>query len=173
MISASKFRELVHEDPFLVLQRLTVKLHTLWLKGVYPFVSFGRGVSIHYSCEISRANARYMRIGDHVYMAQDVLLNVVPGRSDPGPRIALGSGCKIGRRCTITARNYIEVGEDVLFAPSVMLMDYSHEYSDPELPIHAQGTNEGGRIIIGRNCWVGHCSIILGGKGDLKLGRNA
>jgi acetyltransferase-like isoleucine patch superfamily enzyme len=173
MISASKIQELRHEDPFVVLQRLRTKLHTLWLKATHPFAGFGRGVSIHYSCEIHRAHTRHMRIGDHVYMAPDVWLTVVPGGKGPGPRLVLGRGCKIGRRCSITARNYVEIGEDALFAPSITVMDYNHEYSNPELPIHAQGTTEGGRIIIGRNCWIGSCSIILCGKGELILGRNS
>jgi acetyltransferase-like isoleucine patch superfamily enzyme len=52
-------------------------------------------------------------------------------------------------------------------------MDHNHEYSDPNVPIHAQGVNEGGRIIIGKNCWLGQGSVISCGRGELSLGRNS
>jgi acetyltransferase-like isoleucine patch superfamily enzyme len=87
--------------------------------------------------------------------------------------MVLGKGCRIGRRSTISSRNYIELEEDVLLAPSVLIMDHNHEYSDPELPIHAQGVTEGGRIIIGRNCWLGYGSVVASGKKELVLGRNS
>jgi acetyltransferase-like isoleucine patch superfamily enzyme len=52
-------------------------------------------------------------------------------------------------------------------------MDHNHEYSDPTCPIHAQGVTEGGRIVIGRNCWLGYNSVIFCGKGELTLGQNS
>jgi acetyltransferase-like isoleucine patch superfamily enzyme len=73
----------------------------------------------------------------------------------------------------ISAKNYIEVGDDVLFAPAVLLMDHNHEYTDPTRPIHAQGTTEGGRIIIGKNCWLGYGCVIFCAKGELVVGENS
>ena len=61
----------------------------------------------------------------------------------------------------------------MLLAPSVLIMDHNHEYSDPDRPIHAQGVTEGGRIIIERNCWLGYGSVIFCSKGELLLGRNS
>src|SRR5262249_53774454 len=97
--------------------------------------------------------------------------NVVDsGRTEP--KIIFGSGCKIGRRSTISSKNYIELGNDVLLAPSVLIMDHNHEYSNPETPIHAQGTTQGGRIVIGKNCWLGYGCSVLCNHGELSLGRN-
>jgi lipopolysaccharide O-acetyltransferase len=65
------------------------------------------------------------------------------------------------------------LAEDVLLAPSVLIMDHNHEYSSPEAPIHAQGNTAGGRITIGRNCWLGYGAVILCGQGELTLGHNS
>jgi acetyltransferase-like isoleucine patch superfamily enzyme len=161
-------------DPVHAFERLAVRLYTTWVRRTCPFAAFGRRVSIHYSCDFSRAKAGYVSFADDVYIAPDVWLNVVPDAGPPlSPKIVLGKGCKIGRRSTISAKNSIVIGEDVLLAPSVMIMDHNHEYSDPESPIHAQGMTEGGRIVIGRNSWLGHGCVIVCSRGMLTIGENS
>ncbi len=155
------------------LRRATTKMHTSWLRATYPFARFGEGVSIHHRCEVSRAAAQQISLGDNLFIGTDVWLNVVLQSKSDGPKIVLGRGCKIGRRSTISAKNFVELRNDVLLAPSVLIMDHNHEYSDPTLPIHAQGCSEGGRIVIEENCWLGHGSVISCGKGELVLGRNS
>src|ERR1700704_396151 len=86
-------------DPLGFFSQAAIKLHTIWLQRTYPFAAFGRGVSIHYSCEIHRSTSSSVEVGDEVYLGADVWLNLVPGRSDSPTRLILGSGCKIGRRC--------------------------------------------------------------------------
>jgi acetyltransferase-like isoleucine patch superfamily enzyme len=159
-------------DPHALLRRLTTKLHSTWLRAAYPFAAFGDRVSVHHSCDIARARSQSIALHDGVFLAPDVWLNIEES-SHHEPKIVLGSGCKIGRRSTISAKNRIELEADVLVAPSVLIMDHNHEYVDPTLPIHAQGTTEGGRIIIERNCWLGYGSVVFCGKGELVLGRNS
>jgi acetyltransferase-like isoleucine patch superfamily enzyme len=161
------------EDPLEIFARLVTKVHTEWLRLTYPFAGFGQGTSVHPSCEIHRSAAQFINIGDHVYLARDVWLNVTSDSAEPGPKIMLGRGCQIGRRATISSRNRICLAEDVLLAPSVLIMDHNHNYSDPEAPIHAQGNTAGGRIMIGRNCWLGHGAVIFCGQGELTLGHNS
>lgn len=139
----------------------------------YRFHRFGRGVSIHYSCDLPKSIADRISLGDAVYIAPEVWLNVAEDSSSSEPAIILGDGCKIGRRCMISAKNCICLEADVLLAPSVLIMDHNHEYSDVNLPIHAQGTTPGGRITIGRNCWLGYNAVIFCAKGQLTLGRNS
>ena len=162
------------EDPLSVLARVARRVKTEWLRTTYPFSEFGRQVSISSHCQVSRSAAPYIRIGERVSLAPDVWLNVQLLPSEPSaPKIVLGKDCNIGRRSTISAKNYIELEDDVLTAPSVLIMDHNHEYSNPSLPIHGQGTTEGGRILIGRNCWIGYGAVICCGKGELSLGRNS
>jgi acetyltransferase-like isoleucine patch superfamily enzyme len=156
-----------------VLNRIRTKLNSLWLANAYPFAAFGQRTSIHGSCDISRAGSRCIQFGDEVFLAQDVWLNIMPGPGSDRPKMIFGRGCRIGRRSTISAKNYIELQDDVLLAPSVLIMDHNHEYADPNLPIHAQGTTAGGKIVVGRNCWLGYGSVVLCGKGELLIGRNS
>jgi acetyltransferase-like isoleucine patch superfamily enzyme len=160
-------------DPLSVFRRAATKLNTIWLRSTYPFANFGRRVSIDVSCDISRHVSKHVYLGDEVYLASDVWLNVLSETEDTAPKIVIGKGCRIGRRSTISARNSIRIGEDVLLAPSVLIMDHNHEYSDPSLPIHAQGVTRGGGIQIERNCWLGYGAVIFCGSGELTLGQNS
>lgn len=169
VISGQPFRE----DPLSNVGRILTKLNTMWLCATYPFHSIGKGVSIHYKCEIHRSMAKRISFGDRVYLAPDVWVNVEEFSSSDKPAIELGSGCKIGRRSVISAKNLICLEEDILLAPSVLIMDHNHEYSNPNEPIHAQGTTKGGKIILGRNCWVGYGAVISCEKGELILGHNS
>ena len=161
------------EDPLSIFPRLAVGLNTWWLRTAYPFANFGHRVSINHTCDISRAVARSVYLGDDVFLASDVWLNIVSTAEDSTVKITLAKGCKIGRRSTISARNSISLGEDVLLAPSVLIMDHNHEYSNPNVPIHEQGVTSGGRIEIGRNCWLGYGAVISCGSGELSLGQNS
>jgi acetyltransferase-like isoleucine patch superfamily enzyme len=114
-----------------------------------------------------------MSLGNDIFLASGVWLNVVEDSEPLRTKLVLGNRCKIGRRSTISAKNYVELESDVLVAPGVLIMDHNHEYSDPELPIHAQGVTEGGRILIGRNSWLGYGCAIFCSRGQLTLGRNS
>jgi acetyltransferase-like isoleucine patch superfamily enzyme len=161
------------EDPLHLISRARTWLHTQWLRKTYPFAAFGPRTSVNYSCDIPRSSARAIAFGEHVYLAPDCWLNVTEGAFSPQPKITIGKGCKIGRRATLSARNSIILEEDVLFAPSVLLMDHNHAFSDVTTPIHAQGVTAGGTIRIGRNCWLGTNVVVLSGEKDLVIGRNS
>lgn len=160
-------------DPLSLVTRGLTKLRTLWFGLTFPFAKFGNRVSIHYSCEIPRQMSPSIAFDDDVFLGRDVWLNVEGEVWRQQPAIEFGKGCKIGRRAFISAKNRIVMEEDVLLAPSVLIMDHNHEYHDPETAIHAQGTTEGGTISIGRNCWIGYGAVIFAGKGNLILGRNS
>jgi acetyltransferase-like isoleucine patch superfamily enzyme len=154
--------------------RLAKKSCTLWRKYTFPFAAFGDCVSLTPPCRLTRSSARYISLGDHVALAADVWLNAQADRDEPlKTKIVLRRGCNVGMRSTISAKNYIELEENVLTAPSVLIMDHNHRYSDPELPISEQGVTDGGRILIGRNCWLGYGAVIVCGRGELVLGRNS
>jgi acetyltransferase-like isoleucine patch superfamily enzyme len=153
--------------------RLLTKANSVWLKLAYPFAGFGRRVSIHHSCEIRRFYAHKIRIEDFVILDPDVWLNVPLISEASEPAILIGKGSNIGRRSVISARNRIELEENVLLAPAVYITDHNHEYSNIEVPVAGQGVTRGGRILIERNCWLGYGSMILGTKGDVVVGRNS
>lgn len=150
----------VGDDPLSVASRLAAGLNTLWMR-TYPFARLGEGVSIHHSCDIERSGAAEISIGDNVYFAPRVWLDVA-GRANVSDRkITIGSGCAIGRRSTLSARNEIVLEQDVLLAPSVLITD------------HQDGSSQCGRIVVERNCWLGYGATIVCEHGEIKLGRNS
>lgn len=173
MTSHSQHHREYADGPLQLLNRVARKVNSEWVRATYPFAAIGRRLSIAPSCDLWRHGCRFISLGDNVFLASDVWLNVVEDDTPLQPKLVLQSGCKIGRRSTISAKNYIELEADVMLAPSVLIMDHNHEYCDPNLPIHAQGVTEGGRIVIGRNSWLGYGCVITCGKGELKLGRNS
>ena len=162
-----------HEDPLFFFSRAHTWFHSRWLERTYHFAGFGARVSIHYYCDIPRWSAPDIQLGDGVYLAPDVWLNIAPGSTGPNAKIILGKGCRIGRRSTISAKNLVVLEDDVLLAPSVLLMDHNHEFSDIHRPIHEQGVTEGGKITVEKNCWLGCSSVVLCTKGELRIGRNS
>jgi len=157
----------------LELDRVLTKIHSVRIRALYPFHFVGRGISIHYTCEIHKATAKWVSIGNQVFLGKDVWINVViEGDKSFLPRIIIENGCKIGRRSVISAKQSIKLEENVMLAPSVLIMDHNHDYSNPDEPISQQGTTGGGRIVIERNCWLGYGSVILCDSGELVLGRN-
>ena len=161
------------EDPLSLLSALLTKARTIWMQRTYPFAGFGRDVSIHYSCDIRRSAASRIRIGNSVYIASGTWLNIPEPATGAPTAIILENGCKIGRRCMISAKNRVCLEENVLFGPSVLITDHSHEFSNPDMPIHAQGLTEGGTVLIGRNCWLGHGAAVICASGELSVGRNS
>jgi acetyltransferase-like isoleucine patch superfamily enzyme len=160
------------EDPLLLWPRILSKAKSIWLGSTYPFAGFGSGVSVHHSCEISRKQAELISFGNNVYLAPDVWINVDMEETGSTPKVRLEDGCKIGRRTTISCKNRITLERDVLTAPSVLIMDHNHEYSDVNKAISEQGVTSGGTITIGRNSWLGYGSVIFCSQGDLALGQN-
>jgi acetyltransferase-like isoleucine patch superfamily enzyme len=163
----------IAEGSFASISRIGTKLNSIWLRHTYPFAEFGRGVAVHYSCEIERSASPEIRLGDDIYLAPGVWIDTGPASSGSAPRVVIGSGCAIGRRCTISARNQIVLEADVLLGPSVLITDHNHESSNLENAAHAPEAAAGGRIFIARNCWVGIGAVIACASGELSLGRNS
>lgn len=159
--------------PVDLLQRLLTKVNTLWLRRTYPFAAYGRGGWVHYSCDIRRCVSPYISIGNEVAIDRDVWLNIPHVPPEVKPVIVIEDGCGIGRRCMISAQNYIHIGRNAVFGPQVLLMDHNHEFEDVNVAIAFQGTTDGGRIIIEEGCWIGFGAAIVCGTGELVIGKNS
>jgi acetyltransferase-like isoleucine patch superfamily enzyme len=172
-MKAQNLRHGYSEDPLLLVPDLRTKAKTTWMRLTYPFAAFGKGVSIHHTCDLRRPVADRIRIGDNVYIGQDAWLNVPWGVAGAAPVIVIGNGCKIGRRCMLSAKNLIQLEEDVLFGPSVLITDHSHGFSDIDAPIHMQALTSGGTLRIERNCWLSYGAAVICTSGELVIGRNS
>ena len=166
----------IGEDALEWISRVATKFHTNWLRYTYPFARFGSRVSVHYSCQIERAMATGIDLGERVYLAPNVWLDVDEGTASAQAKIVIGRRCGIGRDTTISARNQIVLGEDVLIGPSVVISDHIGGASElRELQGAANGTElqNSGQIFIDRNCWLGYRAAILSSDGPITIGRNS
>ena len=160
------------EDLLSWFSRLAGKLRTLWLARMYPFASFGKGAWAHYSFATNRADAPYISIGKHVGFGRDAKLDVqaAPGAVPPVIRMDDRSGLQ--RRCMISARNHIHIMRDVIFGPSVLVMDHAEGLRENSIanrsPQPARGT-----IRIEEECWIGFGSVIVCEQGELTIGRHS
>ena len=161
------------EDPVSRLTDILTIANTMWLRWTYPFVALGRGLSIHYSCDIRRCVAAGVAIGDNVYLAHHVWLNVPMVTPGAPPAISIGNGCRIGRRCMFTAINSVRLEDNVLVGPGVLIADHGHEFSDIDTPILAQGVTPGGTVLVEKNAWLGYSAKIVCSSGNLVIGRNS
>jgi acetyltransferase-like isoleucine patch superfamily enzyme len=155
----------------------TNRAYSMFLRFFMKFDYIGKNVIIATSCDIHRAAAPYIRLGNNVTLSKDVWLNIpfeAPAPVKNNPIITIGDGVAIGRRCTISGVHKIEIGEKSLFGPSVFITDHSHEFENPSLPIMDQGITEGGTIIIEEGCWFGHSSAVVTHRGrEIRIGRNS
>ncbi len=161
------------EDPLRWITHLANRLRSLSMRWTYPFASVGSNFRAHYTCDLRRSIAPYVKIGDSVLLDRDVWVNI-PVFPDHGePMILFEEGCRIGRRCMISARNRIHFGRNVVCAPSVLVMDHNHAFEDIEIPIKLQGITPGGTIRIEEGCRIGFGAAIICGKGELVIGKNS
>jgi acetyltransferase-like isoleucine patch superfamily enzyme len=153
------------------------RFYSMLLRLFMKFNYIGKNVIIAPSCEIRRAAAPYIHLGNNVSLGKDVWLNIPYEASVPvknRPIIKIGDGTAIGRRCMITALNSIEIGNNVLFGPGVFIADHSHEFGDASRPIISQGVTEPGKVVIEDGCWFGYHSAVITHKGrEIRIGRNS
>ena len=159
------------EDPLSWFSRLAIKLRTVWLAWTYPFVSFGRGTWVHYSCSVTRSAAPYISLGDGVGFARGTRLDVSAPAGTVQPVLIMEDGSGMQRRGVISARNRVHVMKDVMFGFAVLVMDHCHEGQQDAF---ADGQETvGGTIRIEEECWIGSGAEIVCEQGELVIGRHS
>jgi len=171
MMTAKTTRH-VDDDPLEMAARFAARLNSMWMR-TYSFAGLGEGVSIHPTCEIERAAASQISIGNNVYFAPKVWLDLKRGAFSPEPKIIIGDGCAIGRRSTISAKHRIVLESDVLLAPSVLLLDHTPISNDSINNDFINSETTAGEIVIERNCWLGYNAVIACESGGIRIGRNS
>jgi acetyltransferase-like isoleucine patch superfamily enzyme len=161
------------EDVLSFISRAFSRLHTQWLLWTYPFHSIGAEFWAHSSSDVRRSIAPYIAVGSGVKLDRDVWLNIPFIPAGDEPVILLEDGCRIGRRCMISAQNRIQIGKNTIFAPSALVMDHNHAFEDVNVPIIDQGTTKGGTIRIEEGCWIGFGAAIVCSQGELVVGKNS
>ena len=74
----------------------------------------------------------------------------------------LGNNVSINRGCIINCAGVVEIGDDSMLGPNVLVYSQSHKFRDKSLKINQQGYVVK-KVKIGKNCWIGAGAIILPG----------
>ena len=80
-----------------------------------------------------------------------------------GKKLIIKEGTRINSFSTIQAYSSITICENVLIAPYTHINSGNHGFSDVKQPIMFQNYEKSGEIFIGKGCWIGRNSHILGG----------
>jgi maltose O-acetyltransferase len=99
-----------------------------------------------------------VRVGSDVNIEPRVLLQ--PGSFSIGDRSGVGEGSRLGA---------VEIGEDVIIGPEIVVISLGHRFDDPGLPVRDQGSTEERPVRIDDGSWIGTRVIILPG---VRIGRN-
>ena len=83
--------------------------------------------------------------------------------------ITIGNNCSFNRGCWISGGGHLQIGNDVILGPNVIIHTANHNYSDFNVRIRSQGHNFK-RVLIKDNVWIGAGAIILPG---VTIGPNA
>ena len=114
-------------------------------------------------------NLKYLKTEHNLFIDDHAEICIRPNKAIQKPQIVLGKGVFIGRYNILSCINKIILEENVLLAPFVFIIDNTHNFSDPNVPIKAQGVFSQGPIRIKKNSWIGANVQILGG---VTIGRN-
>lgn len=70
-------------------------------------------------------------------------------------RLRIGSDCRIGPDCFISAQGGVEVGDGTIFGPRVVVYSSTHQYDQDDLLPYGFHDEER-PVVIGRGAWLGH-----------------
>lgn len=133
-------------------------------------------------------NNRFERCGKRVHIAVGCTLrgcrNIVLGNNigfglysqlyasgNGGDKIIIGNNTSFNTNVMINADcgGFIEIGDNCLIGPNVVLRTSNHVFSDRNVPIREQGHTPG-RIIIRDDVWIGANVVLLP---DVSVGRGS
>ena len=81
---------------------------------------------------------------------------------DSPSKLKIGNNVSVNRGCILHAGGEIEIGNDVLIGPAVIIYSQNHSYRDLSKKIINQGYNTK-KVNIGSNGWIAANAIILPG----------
>jgi acetyltransferase-like isoleucine patch superfamily enzyme len=134
---------------------------TNW-RNRFRFAAYGRDVYIHPKATISRP--QYMSIGDGCRINAYASLYVHPlEKGHRGPLLVLGKGVFVGIRSILSAHYRVELKDNVMLGPNVLIADAHHRYEDVTVPVRMAGMTERSFVVVEEEAWIGMNSCIFRG----------
>lgn len=78
-----------------------------------------------------------------------------------GKQCSIGRGSSIGVKCELYGP--VEIGNDVMMGPEVVVYTSGHEHSRKDIPMIQQGSTYDKKVVIKDDCWIGRRVIIMPG----------
>ncbi len=144
------------------------RLKTFLLSSIYPGFTAHGPVQFGPNVRIRITDGGSIEIGREVCIEEGVVLHTQKGH------LRIGDNVFIGHHSELVAKEHIEVGNETLIAPFVVIRDANHNIKKSQ-PIRKQGF-EVKPVSIGRDCWLGTHSVVTAGSqlgNGVVLGANA
>lgn len=120
-------------------------------------------------------NAECISLGDRVWLGPGSFLAAVKEYPSPSlrhpdknfdrqtfaPSITIGDRVTSSGNLVIGAVRQVDIGDDVMFAFNVTILDNSHGFKDPYTPYKYQPLERIAPVKIGRGCWIGQNTVIM------------
>lgn len=124
-------------------------------------VAIGKWLRVYCGSEVRCSGQGKLKIGQYVSMGKYSIIS-----SPKVGNIIIGNHVGISDNCHIVGHKYIEIGENTILAPGVLIYDHNHKFGITGVQQKKFSVD---KVIIGKNCWIGAYSIILKGS---KIGNN-
>ncbi|WP_455614053.1 acyltransferase [Bacteroides congonensis] len=111
-------------------------------------------------------------VGNHTSIMRYCILETCP-EAELKPLMKIGNCVSLGEYSHITCAGEVEIGDDVLTGRFVLITDNGHGQSDMSellIPPIARKVHSNGKVVIGRNVWIGDKATILS---DVRIGEGA
>src|SRR5688572_8554096 len=149
-------------------------------RALYPSLLGACGRNVIFGQNVTIRHPHKLRIGDNVVIDDNCL---VDAKGDANAGIAIGSGVFVGRNtilsckngdidiadganigfnCEIFSASRVSIGKDTLLAAYCYVIGGDHDFTDPSMPVLAQGRRSSG-VTIGAGAWLGAGAKILDG----------
>lgn len=120
-------------------------------------------------------NPECISFGDHVWLGPGCFITAVKHYPSPSlrhpdrpidvqnftPRIRIGARVTSSGNLIIGAARQIDIGDDVLFAFNVTILDNLHGFAHPYEAYKYQALERIAPVEVSRGCWIGQNAVIL------------
>ena len=164
----------------LLSQHVPGALGLAFRKALYPSLLGACGSTVVFGQNVTIRHPHKVRIGTNVVIDDNCLIDA-KGDSNTGITIgsgvfigrnsilsckngdiAIGDGANIGFNCEVFSASRVAIGRDTLLAAYCYVIGGDHDFSDPSVPVLAQGRRSAG-VTIGAGAWLGAGAKILDG----------
>ncbi len=141
-------------------------IYTMWVRNFIGEV--GENTGFARPLLLQGGGQRRIKIGSNTSIGHHTVLGCWKyyGDESYSPEIVIGNECCIGEYCHIAAINKITIGDGLLTGRFVYIGDNSHggmTCEESNIPPIKRKLKTKGKIMIGKNVWVGDKVTILGG----------